>query len=65
MVQGRIRLISLCLIWLVFGLGLPLLAPTLNGLKPAGLPAGFWFAAQGAPLILAAVLAWTSGRGRA
>ena len=65
MQRGQGRPLLMCLVWLVFGLGLPLLAPTLNGLKPGGLPLGYWYAAQGAPLLLLAVLALLTVRGRA
>jgi putative solute:sodium symporter small subunit len=52
------------LVWAVFGVLLHVSAPTLNGLKLIGLPAGYWLAAQGAPLILAGLAIWlTAGKG--
>lgn len=46
--------------------GLPMAAPLANGLKPFGLPMGYWLAAQGVPLVLvcAALLATRTGGGR-
>ena len=52
-------------LFLLLAIGLPLAAPTLNGLKPAGLPLGFWVSAQLAPLLMAAAALWlASGTSR-
>lgn len=48
--------------WLTLGLALHVFAPTLNGLKLAGLPLGYWLAAQGAPAALAALAIWLIAR---
>ena len=55
MVTRTRTLILACCIWVTLGLVLPTFAETWNGLKPAGVPLGFWIAAQGAPLALAAL----------
>ena len=58
------RVVMSCLLWTVLGLAMHVFAPTFNVLKLSGLPAGYWFAAQGAPLVLAALANWlTSGKG--
>jgi len=44
--------LALCLFGF-FCLLVPSLAETLNGLRAAGVPLGFWLMAQGAPVILA------------
>ena len=60
------RVVLAFVLWAVFGLAVHVFAPTLNGLKLSGLPAGYWLAAQGAPLLLGALAIWlTSGRGSA
>lgn len=46
----------------ICSIGLPALAATFNGLKLAGLPLGYWMAAQLGPLFLALLLAWISAR---
>ena len=65
MSPGRGQIVALIAVWLAFGLGLTLLAPTLNGLKPGGVPLGYWYAAQGAPLVLVVMLVWMTIRRRA
>lgn len=63
-IRSRPRLTVL--LWLVIAVALPLAAPTLNGVRLDGLPLGYWMSAQGAPLILFAILAWMGwSRGRA
>ena len=42
---------------LALAVGLPLLTPLLNGLKPAGLPLGHAIVAQGVPLLFALLIA--------
>lgn len=53
--QRRLALATL-LVALCIGLGLPALVQTVNLVKVAGIPLGFYIAAQGAPLILGVVL---------
>lgn len=66
MPPSRSRTLLLVFIWLLITVALPLAAPTLNGLKLAGVPIGYWMSAQGGPLILLAMLAWMGrDRGRA
>ncbi len=50
----RLMLTALAL-WAVLVLVLPLSALTLNAIKVAGLPLGYWFASQGALIALAAL----------
>ena len=62
----RRRAFLICVLFLVFGVAMHCLAPTLNGLKLAGLPMGYWLAAQGGPLLLALALVWlSSGKSQA
>lgn len=53
--RRRLTLATL-LVALLCGLGLPALVQTVNLVKVAGIPLGFYIAAQGAPLILGMVL---------
>ena len=46
----------------ILGIGLHLLAPTLNGIKLAGLPFGYWIAAQLGPVALALLVILTTAR---
>lgn len=55
----RRELLLLCL-FLTIGVAVHVLAPTANGLKIAGLPMGYWLAAQLGPLLLAFILVWLS-----
>jgi putative solute:sodium symporter small subunit len=52
----RLTLFSL-LAWALVSFALPLAALTLNAVKVAGFPLGFWFTAQGA-LVALVVIAW-------
>lgn len=63
MTAFRLRRIALPLgLFLTVAVGLPLAAPTLNGVKLAGLPLGFWVAAQASPLLLAVAMIWLASR---
>lgn len=56
------RLTLVCVaVWLLLALALPLAALTLNAVRVAGFPFGFWVAAQGSLIGLAA-LAWAFTR---
>lgn len=59
----RLTLVSIA-VWLLLALALPLVALTLNAVRIAGFPLGFWVAAQGSLIGLAAlgwVFAWRAG----
>ena len=59
----RLTLVSVA-VWLLLALALPLAALTLNAVRIAGFPLGFWVAAQGsliALVVLAWVFAWRAG----
>lgn len=56
----RLTLVAIAL-WSALAFGLPLSALTLNGLRIAGFPLGFWVAAQGV-LIAFVILAWVFER---
>lgn len=47
------RPILAIVIFVMLIVGLPMLTPTLNGLRPAGLPLGYAVVTQGIPLLLA------------
>jgi len=64
MLKPYARPLIACCIWGAVCLALPALSQTFNGLKPAGLPLGYWLMAQGAPMLLAiAVFALTRSPG--
>ena len=58
--KERRRALLICVVFPIFGVALHCLAPTLNGLRLAGLPLGYWIAAQGGALLLAFALVWLS-----
>ncbi len=63
----RLTLVSVA-VWLLLALALPLGALTLNAVRIAGFPLGFWVAAQGSLIGLATlawVFAWRAGGERA
>lgn len=51
------RTMTACCVWATLGLGMQAFAETLNGLRPGGLPLGYWVSAQGTTLLLAAIAA--------
>ena len=60
------RTLCVCSVFLVLGVGIHVFAPTLNGLKMFGLPAGYAIAAQGGPLLLAVLFVmWRSRKASA
>ncbi len=59
--SGRLLLASL-LLWLILAVALPLSALTLNVVRFAGFPLGFWIAAQGAIIGLVALVAFYAWR---
>ncbi len=63
--RSRGLLLAAVAIWTLLAVVLPLGALTLNALPFAGYPLGFWIAAQGAPIGLAAVALVYSWRARA
>jgi putative solute:sodium symporter small subunit len=56
------RAVLVVVLFAIFGIGLHALASTFNGIKLAGLPLGYWLAAQFGPVVLALLLAWISAR---
>lgn len=50
------RTMFLVVLFPIFGVGVHVFAPTFNGLKLSGLPAGYWIAAQLGPVLLALIL---------
>ncbi len=59
------RILLVVALFAVFGVGLHVLAPTINGMtfngiKLTGLPLGYWIAAQLGPLLLALLVVWLS-----
>lgn len=54
------RTLLVVVLFAVFGVGLHVLAPTINGIKLTGLPLGYWIAAQLGPLLLALLVVWLS-----
>lgn len=57
---GRALVMLICGAFL--GLGVPWLAPTLNGLRIAGFPFGYYVVAQGAPIFMSILLFIYVGR---
>ncbi len=55
------RLLAIGL-WLVFGLLVHMVAPTLNGVKLAGVPLGYGLATTGAPVLLLGLALWLAPR---
>lgn len=57
--------VAVVLSWAMLGLAMHAFAPTFNGLKPGGVPLGYWLSAQGAPLLMGLLLLWlAAARGR-
>lgn len=56
------RAIFVLVFFAILGIGLHLLAPTLNGIKLAGLPFGYWIAAQLGHVALALLVILTTAR---
>jgi putative solute:sodium symporter small subunit len=45
-------------IWAVFSLAIHVFVSSLNATVVFGFPLGFWFAAQGSPIVLVVLLVW-------
>jgi putative solute:sodium symporter small subunit len=51
-------MITMMVLWFVFGLGVHFFAPLLNGIKILGFPLGFYMAAQGSLIAFVVMLFW-------
>jgi putative solute:sodium symporter small subunit len=51
---------TILILWLLFSFGLPLFADQLNGIRIAGFPLGFYFAAQGSLIAFVVLCAWNA-----
>lgn len=48
------------MLWAIFGFGIHLFAPSLNGIKVFGFPLGFYMAAQGSLIAFVVLCFWNS-----